>query len=217
MRERHLVGVVDINLFTDEVIDMSEPKQADSVFETIGFHVEQLRDASPGRAFRFRFPWLTATIVTGTLCALLTSFFEATIEKTLALAFFLTLVLGLGESVSMQSMAVTIQALRTIPPSLSWFLRTLRRELATAVLLGASSGGVIMLIVWAWRGVELTGVAIGLSVAVAICAACVYGLGIPALLRSLKLDPKIAAGPITLALTDLSTLAIYFSTAKLLL
>jgi len=76
---------------------MTEPKPADAVFETLGFHVEQLRDASPYRAFRFRFPWLMATVLSGTACAFLVSGFEATLASTLVLAFFLTLVLGWGK------------------------------------------------------------------------------------------------------------------------
>jgi magnesium transporter len=40
---------------------------------------------------------------------------------------------------------------------------------------------------------------------------------VPALLHALRLDPKIAAGPITLAITDLATLLFYFSLAALIL
>jgi magnesium transporter len=36
---------------------------------------------------------------------------------------------------------------------------------------------------------------------------------VPALLHALRLDPKIAAGPITLALTDIFTLLFYFGLA----
>lgn len=215
--ERRILGVVDVNLFTDEVIDMTEPKPADSVFETLGFHVEQIRDASPARAFRYRFPWLLATIFTGTLCAFIVSAFEVTLAKSLLLAFFLTLVLGVGESVSVQSMAVTIQALRNVQPTLRWFWKALRRELGVAVLLALGSGTIVSLIVWFWRGQAWPAGAIGLSILLAICAACLFGLTIPAALHSVKLDPKIAAGPITLALTDVSTLAIYFTVARLLL
>jgi len=50
----------------------------------------------------------------GTICALLAGAHEVTLAKSLVLvlAFFLTMVLGLGESVSIQSMTITIQALR---------------------------------------------------------------------------------------------------------
>jgi magnesium transporter len=215
--QRRLVATIDINFFTDEVFDMTESKPTESVFEAIGLHVEQLREVSPWRGFRYRFPWLLVTIFIGTLCALLVSGFEVTLAKSLVLAFFLTLVLGIGESVSSQSMAVAVQALHSIEPSFAWFWRALRREIGAALLLGGGSGFVVGLIVWAWRGTPLPAMAIGLSIWLAICAACIYGLCIPTLLHSLKLDPKISAGPITLALTDLSTLAIYFTTAKILL
>ncbi|RPI00481.1 MAG: magnesium transporter MgtE, partial [Calditrichaeota bacterium] len=44
-----------------------------------------------------------------------------------------------------------------------------------------------------------------------------FGLSVPALLHALKLDPKIAAGPLTLGLTDIFTLISYFSMATWLL
>jgi magnesium transporter len=215
--ERRMVGVVDVSVLTDEVVDMSEGERTDELFESLGFRVSQMRDASPVKAFRLRFPWLLATIGSGTLCALLASAYEITLAKSLVLAFFLTMVLGLGESVSIQSMTVTIQALRTMRPTLRWYVNAFRREVATALLLGAACGSVVGLIVWLWRGTGLAAVAIGGSILMALCAACLFGLSIPALLHALKLDPKIAAGPVTLALSDLFTLLVYFSLAALLL
>jgi len=176
-----------------------------------------VRDASPVRAFRFRFPWLLATIGSGTICALLASAYEATLAKSLVLAFFLALVLGLGESVSMQSMAVTVHALRTTRPTLRWYVRTFWREAGTALLLGGACGLTVGLVVWLWRGAGLGAVTIGTSILLALCGACFFGLSVPALLHAVKLDPKIAAGPVTLAITDIFTLLFYFSLAALLL
>jgi magnesium transporter len=213
--ERRMVGVVDVGFFTQEVFDIAGRQE--EVFEAIGFHVAQVRDASPLRAFRFRFPWLLATITSGTVCAVLAGAFEMTLAKSLVLAFFLTLVLGLGESVSIQSMTVTIQALRAMRPTLGWYWRAFRREAGTAMLLGLACGALVGLIVWLWRGNALTGVSIGLSILLAQGAACVIGLSIPSALHALKLDPKIAAGPVTLACTDILTLLFYFGVAAWLL
>ena len=69
--KRRVVGLVDVGLFTEEVFDIAEREQMTEVFETLGFHVSQVRDASPWRAFRIRFPWLLTTIVSGTFCAFL--------------------------------------------------------------------------------------------------------------------------------------------------
>ena len=215
--QRRIVGLVDVNVFTEEVFDVAKREQWDEVFQTIGFRVSQVRDASPLRAFRFRFPWLTATIGSGTLCALLASGYEATLAKSLVLAFFLTLVLGLGESVSIQSMTVTIQALRSMQPTFRWYVRAFRREVFTAIMLGTVCGGLVGLIAWLWRGEALPAAAIGAGILLTIFAACFFGLSIPVILHALRLDLKISAGPITLALTDIFTLIFYFGAAAILL
>src|ERR1700757_3913139 len=121
--QRRVVGVIDANLFAVEILEAGEtedrPRSSGAVpvgpefFEALGFRLEQIRDASAWRAFRFRFPWLLVTVTGGTLSAILAGFFEATLAGTLIIAFFLTMVLGLNESVSMQTMSVTIHALRS--------------------------------------------------------------------------------------------------------
>ena len=216
--QRRLLGVVDVGFFTQEVFDMAEEaERVDEIFEAIGFHVAQVRYASPLRAFRFRFPWLLATIASGTVCAVLASAYELTLAKSLVLAFFLTMVLGLGESVSIQTMTVTIQALHATKVGFGWYRHAFRREAATALLLGTGCGLVVGLIVWLWRGTTLTAFSIGASILLTLFAACFFGLSIPALLHALKLDPKIAAGPVTLAFTDIFTLLFYFGLAALLM
>ncbi|PWB70277.1 MAG: magnesium transporter MgtE [Holophagae bacterium] len=216
-RHRRILGVVDVGLFSDEVFDLTERERMGEVFEAIGFRVSQVRDVSPLRAFRFRFPWLTATIASGTVCALLVSAFEVTLAQALVLAFFLTLVLGLGESVSIQSMTVAIHALRSTRPTLRWYVSAFRRELGTALLLGAACGLTVGAVVWLWRGAAVEAVAIGSSLVLTLAAASLFGLSVPTLLHALRLDPKIAAGPVTLALADVCTIVIYFMLATALL
>lgn len=215
--QNRIVGVVDVTMFSDISFELYNRSQVDEVFESIGFRIAQVKDASVFRIFRYRFPWLTATIAAGTIAAILTSMFEVTLAQSIVLAFFLTLVLGLGESVSMQTMTVTIQALRTMHPTLRWYLESFAREFATGVFLGAACGTAVGLIIALWYAPGLEALAIGGSIMLVIIAACLYGLTIPAVLHALDLDPKIAAGPVTLAITDISTILIYFSVAAALL
>ncbi len=42
-------------------------------------------------------------------------------------------------------------------------------------------------------------------------------LTVPTLFHALKLDPKIASGPVTLAVTDIATLLFYFTLASMML
>jgi magnesium transporter len=216
-KERHILGVVDVSLFTQEVFDIAEKEQTNEFFEALGFHTTQAREATPVKAFSLRFPWLLATITSGSICALLASIFEDTIARALVLTFFLTLVLALGESVAMQSMAIAIQALRSARLSMQWFLRGWGREIGAALLLGLGCGGLVALVAGAWRGFDLSAAVIACSIVLSMCCACTFGITVPAVLHWLKWDPKIAAGPVTLALTDIVTLLIYFGLAAMVL
>jgi magnesium transporter len=222
--QRHVIGIVDVSLFAEEMLEASEREEeqhhaapSEDVFEALGVRLAQIRGASPWRVFRYRFPWLLTTVAAGTACAVLAGAFEATLSNSLVIAFFLTMVLGLNESVSMQSMTLTIQALRVQAPTRRWFLQNLRRETATAVLIGLACGFVVAAIVWLWRGDANGALVIGGSIVVSLFMACVFGFSVPSALHGLKLDPKIAAGPVTLAITDFFALTFYFSLAALVL
>ncbi len=214
---RRVLGVVDISLVTEEVLEGSGPPEAEDVFEVLGFHLAEGRNAGPLKALRFRFPWLMATIASGMACALISGWFEETLSELLILSFFLPLVFGLGESVSMQSMTLAIQSLRVNQPTFRWYFAALRREAATATLLGLACGSVVMVLIWGWRGELGAAAAIGGSVLLSFETACLLGLSIPSLLHACKLDPKIAAGPVTLALADVATLLFYFGVAAIFL
>ena len=220
---RRVVGVVDVSLFAEEILEAGEREEeqeaqiSNQIFEAIGFRLAEVRGASPWRVFRFRFPWLLVTVAAGTISALLAGAFEATLAHGLVIAFFLTMVLGLNESVSAQSMSVTIQTLRSASVTWSWFWKALRQELATAVLLGLACGTVVAMIVWLWRRNLVAAGVIGGSIALSLVTACLFGLCVPSLLHRSKLDPKISAGPVTLALADVFALVIYFTSAWLVL
>jgi len=215
--QRHMLGVIDVNLFTEEVLDIGERDRTDEVFEALGFRIAQVRSAGSWRAFRLRFPWLLATVGSGTACALLASLFESTLAGAIVIAFFLTLVLALGEAVAIQSMALTVQALRANRPTFKWFVKSFWHEARTSLLLGFGCGALVAIIVALWRGFGLEPVVIGGSIVISLGGACAFGLIVPAALHWLRLDPKIAAGPVTLALTDVWTLLSYFGLAALVL
>lgn len=223
--ERKILGIVDVNLFTDELLEEKdsdefedgEPLAYDSIFETIGFRINEIKNASALKAWRIRLPWLIATVTSGTICALLTGMFETTLAESLIIVFFFTLVLGLGESVSIQSMTVTIQTMHSAKPTLKWFLKNLYKEIQTALMLGASCAVIVAVVVIAWKNDFLAAIVIGLSIILIQIIASVWGLSVPAILHRTKLDPKISAGPITLALTDICTIVFYFGLAKMIL
>lgn len=212
-----MLGMIDVNIFTQEMIDMEEREQLHSIFDTLGVSVAEMKDRSPLSVFRRRFPWLLATIASGTVCALLVGFFEATLAESLILAFFLTLVLGLGESVSMQTMAITVHVMHHRTSRSSWYVEVLSRELLRTLLLAMACGLIVGVIAWVWRGDAAASLVIGAGILLSLILAGFIGVSVPSLLHKLRLDLRVASGPVTLALADICTIGAYFSLATFIL
>lgn len=215
--ESRLLGAVDVDLFTDEVFSLAEKRSADDLFQLIGVHVALGRRGSPWASFRDRFPWLLCNIGGGTLCAVLASLYDALLSHAIALALFIPVVLALSESVSIQSMTLTLQSLHAGGVNWKQARGSLAREFLAAALIGAACGGLLLLISWIWRGEFLVALAIGLSVWISMITACLLGVALPTLMRAFRQDPRIASGPIVLAAADLATLLFYFNLAGMLL
>jgi magnesium transporter len=183
----------------------------------IGVHVSLGKTVSSWASFRGRFPWLLCNITSGIICAFIASRYELLISQVVALAMFLTVVLAIAESVSIQSMTLTLQVF--LHQQVSWgrVLTAVRKEIFTSALIGAGAGFVVGLTAFIWKDVLSEGLAIGVSIWLAVITACLLGVIIPTVIRNLRVDPKIAAGPIVLASVDIATLLFYFITADLLL
>ncbi len=212
-----ILGVIDINVFTQEMLDMEEREQVHSIFDTLGVRISERKDRSPWSVFRSRFPWLLATITSGTVCALLVGLFQATLAQSLILAFFLTLVLGLGESVSMQAMAITVHLMHHQSSSAVWYLSTLKRELLRVFLLAIACAGIVGCIAILWKGDIRAGAVIAGGIFGSLMTACFLGVSVPAFFHRLRLDMRVASGPLTLALADICTVVVYFSLAAFIL
>jgi len=214
--DRRLLGVVDVGLYTDEMHTLTEKEHVDGIFESLGIRLALVRQAAFLPRFRLRFSWLTATLLSGTCCALLASLFHQTLAASVVLSLFLTLVLGLGESVCVQSLSLAVEQLRYETPTWAWYLRQLRQELPVAASLAAAAGALAGGVCLAWQRAWTPSLALLLGIFGAITLAAVVGASVPALFHRLRLDLKVASGPVALGLADLITLTCYLAAAALL-
>lgn len=211
--EGRILGVIDVSLFTGEMVGLAEQRSADSAFQTIGVHVALGRRVSSWVSFLDRFPWLLCNIGGGIACAFLAGLYENVLDTVIILALFIPVVLALAESVSIQSMTLTLQALQRERVDWRLLARSLRKEFTTSALLGMASGVIVGGVAWVWRGQAVIALAIGASIMLAIITACLLGVLLPTLLRIYR-DPKIASGPVVLATADVATLLFYFNLAR---
>jgi magnesium transporter len=215
--DKRLLGVVDLEMYTEELGQLGEASKGEDLFQLLGVKMTTAQQHSPLLAFRHRAPWLSCNLAAGILAAFLSGIYEDELNKVLALAFFIPVVLNLAESVSSQSVSLALQWLHGSPPSWSALLVRLRSELATGLLLGLASSAVLALVALIWlRHGQMALCLLG-GITGGVAAAAVLGISIPVVLHWFRLEPRVAAGPIVLAGADIVTILLYFNLARWLL
>jgi len=217
LHDVRMIGIVDVEVFAEGIDDLERTKQQEDLFQLLGMHLSAAQQSSPLAGFTSRFPWLLCNIAGGILAAILTYFFEPLLRDVVALALFVPVVLGLSESVSIQSVTLALHLCHGQKPTLASMWPKLRREALTGILLGAACGVILAFFSVAW--LRIPGVAMSLlaGISLGIAGSATFGLALPYGLRVLQRDPQVAAGPIALVVADMLALTIYFSVAQALL
>jgi len=209
-----LHGVADVGMFTGELSGLAERHSAEDAFQLIGIHL--VAGLGPWAGFRDRFPWLLANVGGGLMAAWVTSRYQSLLDSVVVLALFIPVVLALAESVSIQSVTLTLQSLHDRQAGLLPRGRSLTKELGTATLLGLGCGGIVGGVAGLWQRDVPLGATILVAITASMITASVLGVLLPSTLRWLRRDPSIASGPIVLALADIATLLFYFNLAGML-
>lgn len=219
---KRLVGVIDIEAYAEELAETGHAEapaatSRDEVFQLIGVRLTRSQQARPLVAFRGRFPWLLCNVFGGTLAAVLTEVYQVELNwRAAVLALFIPVVLALAESVAIQSLTLALDAFRDGRTKWSELLKKLRPEFGTGLLLGLGTGVLVGAIAALWQGVAVLFVIVAGGILIGVTGAAVVGMTVPSVLRILKLNPQVAAGPIALTCADMIVLLAYFNLARLL-
>jgi len=214
-KENRFVGVLEVlphdtqSLYKSKRLHQKYLKA--DLFQFIGFSLEQGKLNSTWMAFRYRMPWLFCNLIGGLICAVIAEFFQLTLVAFVTLALFIPLVLTLSESISIQSMTLSLRFLHLRKIQATQVMRRMLIEWKASALLALASCLVITLFYFAWS-VEIKPIfAITVSMFVAMVISASFGALFPILLHIVKLDPKVAAGPVVLMVADIVTVSIYLS------
>ena len=212
-----LLGVVDVTAWTADAAERLQEGQHE-FFGRLGAAVEEHRLGGPLRGFRLRMPWLLCNIASGLACAFIAEAHDHLLKALILLAAFIPLVLTVTESVGVQAAELSVGLLRSNPSGHA-FIRRLRIEAVTALLLGLAAGGMVALstLLFSDAGERVRVMAtLLLSIIGAMLTAAMIGSLVPRLMRRLGADPKFASGPVTLMAVDVSSTLIYLMVATAL-
>jgi magnesium transporter len=212
----HLVGIVTI----DDVVDVIREEATEDILKMAGADETAYESPSVLRNVRMRAPWLFATWLAGLAASMLIGVFEDQLTKTVALAAFIPVVLGMGGNVGSQTATIIVRGLATGRVSSQLGVTYLLRETGIGLLLGLLYG--VLLAVYAAIvhgdgsavGLPLTvGLSIFLSMAISACV----GATTPLIFNRLNIDPAVATGPIVTTTVDVLGTLTYFLSAALIM
>ena len=210
-----LYGVLDVSAITQDLVDLERRESAAEAFQLAGIHIEQSRLRNPFGASADRLPWLMCNIASGIAAAVISNQFNHLLQAVVALAFFVPLLLTLAESTAMQSLATTLNQSLSRDRTPVW--RGVFREMKIGLILGVASGLIVGIVGVVWlRLFDVVAVVAG-GILMAGALGATLGATVPRLVRRWNLNPTIASGPVTLAMTDVAALSAYFGLAALVL
>ena len=214
-KKNKLSGIVTV----DDTIDIIKEENTEDIHKMAAMEApeEEYFKSSFFTLARKRILWLIALLIAQTFTGNILKGYSHALEAMVALAYFIPLLIGTGGNAGTQSSATIIRGLATGEISLKHIFRVMRREIGLGLVLGAILGlfgfGRAVLT----EGNVLLGLTVGIGLAATITVATITGAFLPLLLRRMRIDPAVAAGPFISTAIDLTGLIIYFQIAKLLL
>jgi magnesium transporter len=161
------------------------------------------------RRFRHRIPWLLVGLGGALLAADVVSQFEAQLQRTVLLAFFIPGIVYLADAVGTQTETIVVRGLSVGVK----MRRMIVRELLAGLTIGLALGCVAAPLVW-WRwGEANVALCVGLAIFAACSTATLAAMALPALLNAFSLDPAFGSGPLATVIQDLLSIVIYLAIA----
>ncbi len=178
------------------------------------------------RLFRKRAGWLVILFLGEMLTATAMSYFEDEITKAIVLALFVPLIISSGGNSGSQASTLIIQAMAMGEVYISDWLRVLKREILSGLMLGTVLGliGFMRVEIWSYVFPEVYGahsffiaLTVGFSLIGVVLWGTLSGSMLPLLLKKLGADPAASSAPFVATLVDVTGLIIYFSMAYIFL
>jgi magnesium transporter len=211
--DKKIIGIITV----DDVLDVIEETYTEDILKLAGTEDEDTVHATTSVAIKSRLPWLLASWLGGIMGAMLLGSFSHTLEKVVALAFFMPVVFGMGGNVGSQASTIAVRGIATGHLRSLKLFQQLRKELAIGLTLGGTFGILLFIAAYIlYRNLELSAI-VGLSILITMTCAASLGSLLPILFDRIGVDPAVASGPFVSTSTDILSITIYFSVASFFL
>ncbi|MCC1481487.1 magnesium transporter [Roseibaca sp. Y0-43] len=207
-----LVGVITI----DDAMAVLDEEHEEDLLRMAGAGEGSLSDGVLETTWQ-RLPWLGVNLGTAIIASLVIAIFEATIETLVALAVLMPIIASMGGNAGTQSMAVAVRGLATRDLTGANVWRVIRRETFVGLLNGVIFAVVMGVVGYVWFGSMMLAGVIAAAMVINLVVAGLSGIGLPALLDRLGVDPALASGTFVTTVTDVVGFFAFLGLATMLL
>ena len=207
-REGRLAGVMP----TQALMQVLRREHVEDLHRLAGIRRETVQarhaiEEPPMRRARHRLPWLLVGLAGGALATAAMAGFEATLQRVVAVAFFVPGLVYIADAIGTQSEAVAVRGLSLTHAGIAHLLSA---ELRTGMLIGAALGAIAFLPITLAFGDARLAAAVSASIFIAGSIAAAIGIGLPWLLARRGLDPAYGSGPVATVIQDILSILVYF-------
>jgi magnesium transporter len=211
--QNKLVG----RLTVDAVVEYIRQKSDTQLLSNAGLREEEDLFAPVRESTKNRTLWLGINLITAFAAAAVTHFFEASIEKIVALAVLMTVIPSMGGNAGTQTMALVTRGLALDQINPGNIRHLFKKEFAVAYYNGLIWAVVVGVLAALWyRDVKLS-LVFGAAMVIELLAAALSGVAIPLILRRFKIDPAVGTTVILTTVTDVVGLFSFLGLATLFL
>jgi len=195
--DNKIIGSITV----DDVVDVIEEEREEDILKLGGVGHADIYDAVFSTT-KLRFSWLLVNLLTAIAASVVIGFFQASIEKVVALAVLMPIVASMGGNAGTQTLTVSVRALATKDLTPSNALRIIAKETFVGGINGFVFAILVGLISFYWFRDPLLGLVIAFAMILNLLVAGLTGALIPITLNKLKIDPALASGVILTTITD---------------
>lgn len=211
--DNELIGIIT----ADDIFEVMEEEDSEDLYRIAGTSEKAPFKEPVYKKIFGRSPWLLITMIGGLLAGFILRNFEQTLSDTVALSFFIPVVLGMAGNVGIQSSTIMVRAIALGDIKNIKLFPVITKEVLVDLLIGLvfaflSATGAFLII-----GTLRLSIVILISMFLAIFLASINGVIIPFVCDKINIDPAFVAGPFVTTLNDIFGVLIYLAFANLLL
>jgi magnesium transporter len=215
----------------DDAIDIIREEQTEDMEKLMaisgGPEQESYLNVSSYTHFKKRVSWVIILAMMQFVSGFIIQGFTETLQNFIILAYYMPLLNSTGGNTGSQSATMVIRALALNELTFRDMFKVVKKELVVSLMISASVGLMVFLRVFVFTsgggdipaGLTVARVAYMLAAALSIQViwATILGALVPLVATRFRIDPAVVSSPAIATLVDIGGIAIYFTTAKIIL